>query len=218
MVDVRSRKCRTEGCGKGPSFGVAGTKTVEYCAQHALHGMVRVDSRSCKTESCGKQPSFGIAGSKTSEYCAQHPPNGMVNVKSKKCRTEGCGKKPPSGVASTRSAEYCAQHARLQCDVEGFREREVGPHYSGKKTIDNVRPSGAKNTTVHPPPTKTSQPSDVCWGSRKRVRHPEITPTASKRAVAQESTAGAVTMADIDGQKPPVKRNSYMKTEVQLSL
>ena len=34
MVDVRSRKCSTEGCGKIPSFGVANASTAEYCAQH----------------------------------------------------------------------------------------------------------------------------------------------------------------------------------------
>ena len=36
--------CKTEGCGKKPSYGVAGTKTVEYCAQHAPDGMVNVKS------------------------------------------------------------------------------------------------------------------------------------------------------------------------------
>ena len=52
MVDVKSRKCRTEGCGKRRFFGVAGTKTEEYCAQHAPEGMVDVKSRKCKTEGC----------------------------------------------------------------------------------------------------------------------------------------------------------------------
>ena len=42
MVDVRSRKCRIEGCDKQSSLGVAGTKTMEYCAQHAPGGMVNV--------------------------------------------------------------------------------------------------------------------------------------------------------------------------------
>ena len=58
--------------------------TVEYCAQHALEGMVYVKSNKCKTEGCGKSPSFGVAGSKTVEYCAQHALEGMVNVKSSK--------------------------------------------------------------------------------------------------------------------------------------
>ena len=35
MVDIKSIKCRTQGCGKGPSFGVVSTTTAEYCAQHA---------------------------------------------------------------------------------------------------------------------------------------------------------------------------------------
>ena len=73
---------------QGPSFGVAGTKTAEYCAQHAPDGMVNVCSRKCRTESCGKEPSFGVAGTKAAEYCAQHAPDGMVNVCSKECKTE----------------------------------------------------------------------------------------------------------------------------------
>ena len=65
MVDVTSRKSRTEGCGKVPSIGVVGTKTVEHCAQYALDGMVDVKSSKCKTEGCGMRPSFGVAGTKT---------------------------------------------------------------------------------------------------------------------------------------------------------
>ncbi|CAN0367814.1 unnamed protein product [Ascophyllum nodosum] len=36
MVDVNSRKCRTRGCGRKPSFGVGNTRTAEFCAQHAI--------------------------------------------------------------------------------------------------------------------------------------------------------------------------------------
>ena len=111
MVDIKSRKSRTQGCGKRPLFGVAGITTAEYCAQHAPDGTVNVFSKKCRTESCGKIPSFGVAGTKSAEYCAQHAPDGMVNVCSKKCRTEGCDKQPSFGVAGTKMAEYCAQHA-----------------------------------------------------------------------------------------------------------
>ena len=72
MVIVYNKKCRAERCGKQPSFGVAGTKRAEYCAQHALEGMVDVKGRKCRTEGCGTQPSFGVAGTKTMAYCAQH--------------------------------------------------------------------------------------------------------------------------------------------------
>ena len=70
-----------------------------------------------------------------------------------------------------RTAEYRAQYTRLQCGVEGLREREIDPHHSGKETIANVIPSVAKHTSVRPPPTNTSQPSGASRGSRKRVRH-----------------------------------------------
>ena len=63
---------------------MAGTKTAEYCSQHAPDGVVDVMKSKCKTEGCGKSPSFGVAGSKTVEYCAQHALEGMVNVKSSK--------------------------------------------------------------------------------------------------------------------------------------
>ena len=252
MVDVHNRKCRTEGCGKLPCFGVAGTKTVEYCAQHAPEGMVDVEGRKFRTEGCGKQPLFGDVSTKTVEFCAQHAPERVVDVKSRKCITDGCGKLPSFGVAGTKTVKYCAKHAsnvccrnsrtkrcskepsfglantrtaeyraqhtRLQCGAEGFREREVGPHNSGNKTTANVITSVAKHTNVGPPPTKTSQPSGASRDSRKRARHLETTTTASKRTVAREPTAGVVTIPNIDGQKSPVKRDSSVKMEVQLSV
>ena len=147
MVDVKSRKCRTKSCGKRSSFGIAGTKTGQYCAQHAPEETVDVKRRKSRTECCGKLASFRVAGTKTGEYCGQHAPEGMVDVKSRKC-----GK--------------------------------VGPHHSGKKTIANVIPSAAKHASTRPPP-KTSQPSGASRDFRNRVRHPEITSTASKRAVAR---------------------------------
>ena len=259
MVNVYSRKCRAEGCGKRRSHGVVGTKTVEYCAQHALNGMVNIYSR---TEGCRKEPSFGVAGTKTVEYCAQDALDGMVHVRSRKCRTckmmgrtesgkkvsfgmagtgkktkncaqhalnemvhvcsskcrtKGCGKKPSFGVANTRTAEYCAHHARLKCGVEGYREGEVDPHHSGKETIGNILPNGVKCQTVHPL-AATNPLSEGSQGSRKRVRHPEITSSASLQPISRESAGRAGSMPDIDGQKCPVKRDASVKAEVLLSL
>ena len=185
----------------------------EYCAQHAPNGMVNVKSRKCRTQGCVKAPSFGVAGTKTAEYCAQHAPDEMVDIKSRKFGTQGCGKGPSFGVAGTTTTEYYAQRARLQFRVEKYRDREVGPHHVWKESIGNSIPSGAKHTTVHPLPTKTSQPSGVIPDSHKRVRHPAVTSTMSKRAIVRKSTAKAVTM-----RKLPVKRNSSVMTEVQLSL
>ena len=74
MVDVCSKTCRTEACGKQPSFGVADTKTAEYCANHAPGGMVNVCHKKFRSEGCGKQPFFPVVGTKTVKYCAQPAP------------------------------------------------------------------------------------------------------------------------------------------------
>ena len=111
MVNVCSRKYRTEGCGIIPSFEVAGTKTTKYCARHALDEMVNVCSKKSITEGCGKISLFRVPGTKTVEYYAHNASNGMVDICSRKSRTEGCGKVPSFGVAGTKTAEYCARHA-----------------------------------------------------------------------------------------------------------
>ena len=216
-IDVYGRKCRTEGCGKQPSLGVPGTNTVEYCTEHAPDPMVGVFSRKCRTKGCVKGQSFGVAGTKTGEYCTQNAANGMVDACSRKCRAGDCDKKPPFRVTNTRTMEYCAQHARLNCVVEAYGKVEVGPHHSGKETIGNIIPNDANHQTVHPPAT-TSPPSDSSQGSHKRVRYPETTSAASMRPISRELAGGARTMPDIVGQTSPVKRESSLKTEVQLSL
>ena len=143
MVDVFSRKCRAEGCGKRSSCGVAGMKIAGYCAQHAQDGMVDVKSRKCRTEGCRKHSSYGVAGTKITEYCAQHAPDGMVDVKRRKCRTEGCGKQPLFGVAGTKTTEYCAQHApdgmvnvcSRKCKTEGC-SKQPSFGVAGTKTAE----------------------------------------------------------------------------------
>ena len=141
----------------------------------------------------------------------------MVDACRRKRRIGGCDEGPSFGVTNTRTAEYCAQYARLIYDVEGYREGEADPHHSGKKTIGNILPNGAKHQPVHPP-TTTSHPSEGSKGSRKRVRYPEITSTASMRPTVRESAGGAGSMPDIDGQKSPGKQDASVKAEVQLSL
>ena len=252
MVDIKSRKCRTQGCGKGPLFGVAGTTTAEYCAQHAPYGMVDVCRIKCRTENCGKEPSFGVA---KGVLCAartgrdgQRQEKKVQNPRLRKGAVVRSGRYKNGGVLCTactgrdgRHQEQKVQNPRLRKGAIVWRgrynnggvlctarqttircrkeqDREVGPHHFWKETIGNAIPSGAKHTTVHPLPTKTSQTSGVSPDSHKRVRHPDVTSTMSKRAIARKSTAGAVTMPDIDGQKFPFKRNSSVTTEVQLSL
>ena len=159
---------------------------------------------SCRYENCGV-----LCSARTGR-------DGMVDVKGRKCRTEGCGRKTSFGVGKARTAKYRAHHARLKCGVEGYKEGEVDPHNFGKETIGNILPNGPKHQTVHP--HATSPPSEGSQGSRKRVRYPEITSTASMRPISRESAGGAGTMQDIDGKKSPVKRDYSVKVEVQLSF
>ncbi|CAN0057130.1 unnamed protein product, partial [Pylaiella littoralis] len=111
MVNVRSRKCAHRGCTKEPRFGVAGTKTAEFCSGHAKDGMVNVCHKKCTHRGCPKQPKFGVAGTKTAEFCSGHAEGGMVNVRSRKCAHRGCTKEPRFGVAGTKTAEFCSPHA-----------------------------------------------------------------------------------------------------------
>ena len=156
MVNVCSRKCGTEGCNKQPSFGLTGAETAECCAQHAPGGMVDVMNRIYRTERCGVR-SDRYKNSRI--LCAAR--TGRDGQRQEQiCRTEYCGKQPSFGVAKSRTVEYCSQHARLQYAIGGFRKREIGPHHSGEETIANVIPGCIKHTTtVHPPPTKSNQPS-----------------------------------------------------------
>ena len=49
-IDAKRINCRTKGCGRSASSGVASTTTEEYCAQHTPDGMVHVSSRISRTE------------------------------------------------------------------------------------------------------------------------------------------------------------------------
>ena len=85
-------------------------------------------------------------------------------------------------------------------------------------TIGDVIPSNSKKEIIHTSPTQTSPPLTCSRRSRKRARRLDIMSTISKRAVALESTGGAVTFRDINVQQSAVKRDSSVKTEMQLSL
>ena len=90
-------------------FRVVCTKIVEYCAQHALNGVVNLYNIKCRTEGCGKRPSFGVAGTNSAEYCAQHSTDRTVNVCRKMSTSESC--KKSFRMANTKEAKHFAQHA-----------------------------------------------------------------------------------------------------------
>ncbi|CAN0288654.1 unnamed protein product, partial [Ectocarpus sp. 13 AM-2016] len=72
MVDVRSKRCRHPGCTTRPSYGEHGSKEPEFCAQHALQGMVNVCSKRCGHPQCTKRASYGQAGTKKAGFSSLH--------------------------------------------------------------------------------------------------------------------------------------------------
>ena len=218
MVNVRNKRCTTQGCGKEPSFGVAGTKTVECCTQHVPDGIINGRNIKCTTEGCDKEPSFGVAGTKMAKYCTQHAQDGMVDVMREICTAKESGMICSFGVAGTKTAEHCAQHNMPRCGVKECRGRGIAPNLSGKDTNGDASPIGSKHKTVHSPPAQASPLSGGSWGSLKRGRYLHNVPTALKRAVILWSTAVARTMPEIEGQKSPIKRNYSVKTGVQVSF
>lgn len=68
MVDVSTKSCGHHGCFKRPTFGPVGgtaeknTKNGQFCAQHALEGMIDVVSKRCIHPGCPTKRSFGVGG------------------------------------------------------------------------------------------------------------------------------------------------------------
>eukprot|EP00903_Cladosiphon_okamuranus_P014359 g13333.t1 len=118
MVNLVSKKCRHPGCNKHPTYGVACSKTTEFCVQLKKEGMVNVK------------------GGKTAEFCAVHQKEGMVDVKKKRCSHLGCNKKPSYGVEGSNTAEVCAQHKK-----EGMVNPRSGSIFVGRRS------SGAGDTS-----------------------------------------------------------------------
>ena len=49
MIDVKSKKCKFEGCIKQCSFGIKGDKIATYCRIHKKDNMINVRYKKCKS-------------------------------------------------------------------------------------------------------------------------------------------------------------------------
>ncbi|CAM9477026.1 unnamed protein product [Sphacelaria rigidula] len=94
------------GCSKRPSFGAAGGRTADFCAEHAPASMVNVRYKHCGEESCSKRPSFGASGGRKAEFCVAH-----AGVRNKHCDKEGRFQRASFGTAGGGKAQFCAAHA-----------------------------------------------------------------------------------------------------------
>eukprot|EP00752_Nemacystus_decipiens_P004262 g3893.t1 len=102
MVNIANKRCGHPGCNKQPWYGMEGSKTREFCAQHRKEGMVYVISKWRGHPGCNKLPSDGVEGGKTKEFCSEHKKKGTVDVTNKRRAT---GVKAPCGSGGvTRQA------------------------------------------------------------------------------------------------------------------
>lgn len=77
MVNVRSKRCRYDGCIKWPVFNKKGERSGLYCNSHKQPDMVNVIDECCQADGCIKQASFGTEGQSTRQFCASHSQPGM---------------------------------------------------------------------------------------------------------------------------------------------
>ena len=78
MVNVKGKKCLSEGCNTAPYFNYQNETNGIYCAEHALEGMINIKSAYCQIKGCTKQATFGNEKGKPIR-CADHKED-MKNV------------------------------------------------------------------------------------------------------------------------------------------
>lgn len=100
MVDVVSKKCAYEGCGKQPSFNTPGQTNGLYCEMHSLPGMVNVKGKGCAHKTCNVvHPVFNTPDQRRGLYCEIHKKPGMANVMSALyCKKSICKEHQPPGL------------------------------------------------------------------------------------------------------------------------
>ena len=86
MANVISKRCPHPNCSKAPSYGTAGSKKAEICAEHPWGGMVNQRSQQeMWPPPMLNPPAYGKAGSNKEEVCTKHALDRMVNVVNKRC-------------------------------------------------------------------------------------------------------------------------------------
>ena len=97
MVDIKSPKCKADGCTKGPNFNFEGETKALYCVGCAEPGMVDIKNPKCKADGCTKQPSYGIPCNLPTR-CSGHKQNGMIIRPRGKCLIKDCKEVAKFGI------------------------------------------------------------------------------------------------------------------------
>ncbi|CAN0446120.1 unnamed protein product, partial [Pylaiella littoralis] len=148
-------------CTKQPRYGVAGTKTAEFCSGHAKDGMVDVLSKRCAHLGCTKRPSYGVAGTQTAEFCSGHAKDGMVrvsdsrnpcSVRGRSGGARGCGGAEMDGCTARRSGAGGKKRRRSLADTRQAEPSSESSSRSGRADSKRSR-QATVNTPVSPPPS-----------------------------------------------------------------
>lgn len=87
----QANECAAAGYTKQASFGSAGIKKREFCAGHALEGMIYVTGRKKRAQKgCTTPASYGVAGSKRGGFWKKHAKQEILHFRiRKRARTGG---------------------------------------------------------------------------------------------------------------------------------
>ena len=113
-------RCKyVNGCSKQALYGFENNKSLRYCAEHKLDGMVDLIHKKCifieNEKQCTTIPSFGKIDDKKATYCFNHKLDGMIDIRHKKCihideNGIQCVIRPYYGLPTDKKATYCFNH------------------------------------------------------------------------------------------------------------
>lgn len=115
MVDVKSKMCMHPGCTTRASFGVRGTRNLEFCARHAAEGMVDVVSKRCATTGCRKRTFYAVGDTKKGKFCRRHAQTGgtLFHSGGKSCAQRYCRAYLSVGKEGGEERDlFCPKHAK----------------------------------------------------------------------------------------------------------
>jgi hypothetical protein len=139
MINVKDKKCITDGCIIIPIYNYEGEKTPLYCCQHKLENMINIINKTCLYDGCKIQPSYNYESEKCSIYCYKHKLENMINIVSKTCLYDGCKIQPNFNYENKIGGLYCYKH-KLEnmidilhklCKSENCNVRPNNPKYQG---------------------------------------------------------------------------------------
>jgi hypothetical protein len=134
MIDIKSQKCKHQGCKTRPTYGLIGIKTPTHCADHKLEEMIDVNNKMCVHDGCKTRANFNLKGL-SAQYCVEHKTDNMIDVRNKSCIHKECDKQPHFNISGLKIGLYCADH-KLEGMIDVINDTcaypgcAVRPHYN----------------------------------------------------------------------------------------